>query len=146
MSWTAREYAVAEAARVAGIHRAHLDVIINRTKPLSPLFSERRRGRRWFSAKDITVLRVSYELERGGRNWPTAIAQAFEHLATPPPADALLMVPVLSVSATSGRVLTGLPALPGSGSMIVLPIGDIAAEVVSACEQIKETAVVAVSK
>ncbi|TAW88382.1 hypothetical protein ELI13_06415 [Rhizobium ruizarguesonis] len=135
---------MAEAARVAGIHRAHLDVIINRTKPLSPLFSERRRGRRWFSAKDITVLRIAYELERAGRNWPTAIAQAFEHLATPPPNDALLVVPVLSVSSTSGRVLTGLPALPSSDSMIVLPIGRIANDIVAACEHIKETAVVAV--
>ncbi|WP_286203153.1 hypothetical protein [Rhizobium lusitanum] len=42
--------------------------------------------------------------------------------------------------------MTGLPALPGSGSMIVLPIGDIAADVVSVSEQIKETAFVAFSK
>ncbi|QKK15612.1 hypothetical protein [Rhizobium indicum] len=146
MSWTAREYAVAEAARVAGIHRAHLDVIINRTKPLSPLFSEKRKGRRWFSAKDITVLRVAYELDRAGRNWPTAIAQAFEHLATPPPGDALLVVPVLSVSSTSGRMLSGLPVLPGSSSMIVLPVGKITDDIVAACEHIKETAVVAVSE
>lgn len=145
MNWNARDFTVAEAARVAGLHRAHLDVIINRTKPLSPLFSERRKGRRWFSAKDIAVLRLAFELERAGRNWPTATAQAFEHLATPPPNDALLIVPALSVSAMSGRVLTGLPALPVSSSMIVLPIGMIAADIISACEQLKETPVVAVS-
>lgn len=145
MNWNARDFTVAEAARVAGLHRAHLDVIINRTKPLAPLFSEKRKGRRWFSAKDITVLRLAFELERAGRNWPTAIAQAFEHLATPPPNDALLVVPVLSVSSTSGRVLTGLSGLPGSGSMIVLPIGRIAADIIAACDQLKETPVVAVS-
>ncbi|MGO7965277.1 hypothetical protein ACC720_17630 [Rhizobium ruizarguesonis] len=146
MAWTSRDFTVAEAAQLAGLHRAALDNVVSRTKPLAPLYSEKRKGRRWFSAKDITVLRVAYELERAGRNWPTAIAQAFQHLATPPPEDALLVVPVLSVSATSGRVLVGLPALPGGGSMIVLPIGKITADIVAACEQIKETAVVAVSK
>jgi hypothetical protein len=146
MTWQDRVFTRAEAASLSGLHPVTLDVVLHRGKPLAPLYSEKRKGRRWFSPKDITVLRVAYELELAGRNWPTAIAQAFEHLATPPPADALLIIPVLSVSATSGRVLTGLPALPGSGSMIVLPIGDIAADVVSACEQIKETAVVAVSK
>ncbi|MBY5634476.1 hypothetical protein HFO39_06685 [Rhizobium leguminosarum] len=146
MTWQDRVFTRAEAASLSGLHPVTLDVVLHRTKPLAPLYSEKRKGRRWFSAKDITVLRVAYELERAGRNWPTAIAQAFEHLATPPPGDALLVVPVLSVSATSGRVLTGLPALPGSGSMIVLPIGDIAADVVSACEHIRETAIVAVSE
>ncbi|MBY5630415.1 hypothetical protein HFO42_20210 [Rhizobium leguminosarum] len=144
MAWTERVFTRAEAATLSGLHPVTLDVLLHRTKPLAPLYSEKRKGRRWFSAKDITVLRVAYELERAGRNWPTAIAQGFQHLDTPPPDDALLVVPVLSVSATSGRVLAGLPALPGGGSMIVLPIGKITADIVAACEQIKETAVVAV--
>ncbi|MBY3225264.1 hypothetical protein [Rhizobium laguerreae] len=144
MAWTERVFTRAEAATLSGLHPVTLDVLLHRTKPLAPLYSEKRKGRRWFSAKDITVLCVAYELERAGRNWPTAIAQGFQHLDTPPPDDALLVVPVLSVSSTSGRVLTGLPALFSSGSMIVLPIGSIASEVVSACDQLKETPFVAV--
>jgi hypothetical protein len=132
MNWNAREMTVAEAARVAGLHRTHLDVIINRNKPIAVLFSERRKGRRWFSARDVAVLRIAYELERAGRNWLTAIGQAYEHTAAPPPPDALLVIPALSVSAMSGRVLTAFPALPCTASMIVLPIGKIAAEVVAA--------------
>ncbi|WP_417426258.1 terminase TerL endonuclease subunit [Hoeflea sp.] len=94
---------------MAGVHRAHIDVIINRAKPLEVLFSERRKGRRWFSAKDIAVLRIAHELGRAGRLWNTAIAQAFTHLEHPPPRDAILIIPVMSVSHTTGRVLTGLP-------------------------------------
>ncbi|WP_027683245.1 hypothetical protein [Rhizobium leguminosarum] len=145
MTWQDRVLTRAEAASLSGLHPVTLDVVLHRTKPLAPLYSEKRKGRRWFSAKDITVLRLAFELERAGRNWPTAIAQAFQHLATPPPNDALLVVPVLSVSSTSGRVLTGLPALSGSHSMIVLPIGRIAADIIAACDQLKETPVVAVS-
>lgn len=144
MFWTAREFAVAEAALVAGIHRAHLDVIIHRTRDVDVLFSERRKGRRWFSPRDITIIRLAHELERAGRNWLTAIAQAFEHLAQPPPPEALLIVPVMSVSARSGRVVTGLADLIPSESFVVLPIGRIAAEVVAACDQLKEAADVAV--
>ncbi|NKL78878.1 hypothetical protein [Rhizobium leguminosarum] len=144
MAWTERVFTRTEAASLSGLHPVTLDVLLHRTKPLALLYSEKRKGRRWFSAKDITVLRVAYELERAGRNWPTAIAQAFHHLATPPPDDALLVVPVLSVSATSGLVLMGLPSLPSSSSMVVLPVGSIANVIVAACEHIKETAVVAV--
>lgn len=139
MSWTAREFAVAEAASVAGIHRAHLDVIISRASGADVLFSEKRKHRRWFSPKDITVLRLAHELERAGRNWLTAIAQAFEHLGQPPPPDAVLIIPTMSISARSGRVLTGLPKPLPSESFAVLPIGRIAAEIIAACEQLKET-------
>lgn len=137
MTWNAREFSVAEAARVASIHRAHLDVIISRNKHLDVLFSAKRKGRRWFSPQDIAVLRLAFELERAGRNWLTAIAHAFEHLATPPPPDALLVVPVLSVACTSGRVLTGLavPLVP-SESTAVFPIGAIVADIVAKCDDI----------
>lgn len=128
MGWTSRDLTVAEAARVVGLSRAHLDVIIHRTKPLQDLYSAKRKGGRFFSPKDITVLRVALELERAGRNWTTAIAQAFQHLENPPPRDALLVVPVGSVSCTSGRMLTGLPDPLPSASFITIPIGRIAAE------------------
>jgi hypothetical protein len=89
-------------------------------------------------------LRIAYELEAAGRNWLTAIAQAYEHTTAQPPGDALLVVPALSISARSGRVVTGLPAMPCLASMIVLPIGKIAAEVVTTCDELKESAIVAV--
>lgn len=129
MAWTSRDVTVAEAARVVGLHRSHLDVIISRNREIDTLFSEKRKGRRWFSAKDITVLRVAFELERAGRNWLTALAQAFEHLEWPPPPEALLIVPVAAVSCTSGRVITGLPDPLPSSSFITIPIGKLAAEI-----------------
>lgn len=132
--WTAREFTRSEAADLAGLNVNTLDVIIHRTKPLQSLYSERRRGGRFFSTKDITVLRVAQELERAGRNWTTAIAQAFEHLEHPPPADALLVVPVASVSATSGRLLTGLPDPLPSSSFICINIGAIAAATMEAID------------
>lgn len=145
MTWTVRDFTRAEAAKMAGLHLATLDVVIHRAKPFASLFSERRKGRRWFSPKDIAVLRLGYEVERGGRNWPTAIAQAFEHLGQPPPPDSVLVVPVMSVACTSGRVLTGLtvPLLP-SESMAVFPIGRIAADIIERCQELKEMPIVAV--
>ncbi|MCM5691438.1 hypothetical protein M8037_22190 [Sinorhizobium meliloti] len=144
MAWTSRDFTVAEAAQLAGLHRATLDVVVHRARHLDVLFSERRKHRRWFSPKDICVLRVAYELERAGRDWATALAQAFEHLSRPPPTDALLVVPVMSVSARSGRLVTGLAETIPSASFTVLPIGKIAAEIDAACQQLKEADIVAV--
>ncbi|MGL3605758.1 hypothetical protein ACSV9I_04535 [Rhizobium sp. G187] len=134
MAWTSRDLTVAEAARVVGLSRAHLDVVVSRNRDIDVLFSEKKRGRRWFSPKDIAVLRTAVELERAGRNWTTAIAQAFEHLEHPPPPDALLVVPVASVSCTSGRMLTGLPDPVPSTSFITITIGAIAAAVQEAID------------
>lgn len=136
MAWADREFTRAEAAQLTGLHPKTLDVIIHRANGLEALFSERRKGRRWFSPKDIAVLRIGYELNRAGRNWNVAIAQAFEHLAAQPPGDAILITPVLSVSPRSGRVLSGLSGLPGDASMIVLPIGKTAADIVAACKEL----------
>lgn len=130
--WTAREFTRSEAADLAGLNVNTLDVVIHRTKPLQSLYSERRKGGRFFSPKDITVLRVALELERAGRNWPTAIAQAFQHLEHPPPSDALLVVPVASVSATSGRLITGLSDPLPAAAFITIPIGAIAAATMEA--------------
>nr|WP_299500425.1 hypothetical protein [uncultured Rhizobium sp.] len=134
MAWTSRDLTVAEAARVVGLHRSHLDVIISRNRAIDVLFSERRKGRRWFSPKDIAVLRIGHELERAGRNWSTALAMAFEHLEWPPPPDALLVVPVASVSARSGRLLTGLADTPATSSYISIPIGRLVAEILEATD------------
>ncbi|QND48107.1 hypothetical protein HB780_20935 [Rhizobium lusitanum] len=68
MTWQDRVLTRAEAASLSGLHPVTLDVVLHRTKPLAPLYSERRGSRRWFSAKDITVLRVAYELELAYRH------------------------------------------------------------------------------
>ncbi|MBL6431890.1 MAG: MerR family transcriptional regulator [Alphaproteobacteria bacterium] len=137
MAWTSRDYSVAEAAQLAGLHRATLDWWVHRAKPLEVLFSERRKSRRWFSPKDIAVLRIAHELGRAGRLWNTAIAQAFERLEHPPPADALLVVPVMSVSHTAGRVLASLPDPLRDESFIVIPIGRIVGEIATACHELE---------
>lgn len=129
MAWTTRDLSVAEAAHVVGLPRKHLDVIISRTRAVSVLYSEKRKGRRWFSPRDIAVLRVAMDLERGGRHWATAIAQAFEHLEHPPPHGALLIVPAASVSARSGRVVIGLPNPLPSDAFITIPIGKLVEEI-----------------
>ncbi|WP_104822756.1 hypothetical protein [Rhizobium sp. NXC24] len=144
--WTTRDFTVAEAADMAGLHRATLDVIIHRARDLEVLFSEKRKSRRWFSPRDIAVLRIGYELERAGRDWATALAQAFEHLGQPPPSDALLIIPIMSVSARSGRIVTGLADLVPTASMAVVPIGSIVADIIAACETLKEAPVVAIPK
>ncbi|MFQ6181658.1 hypothetical protein ACLMJV_06835 [Sinorhizobium meliloti] len=144
MAWTSRDFTVAEAAQIAGLHRATLDWQVHRARHVDFLFSEKRKHRRFFSPQDITALRLAHELERGGKDWLTAIAQAFEVLQQPPHADALLVVPVMSVSARSGRVITSLPDPIPTASFITLPIGKIAADIEAACEQLKETASVAV--
>jgi hypothetical protein len=127
--WIARQYSRDEAASLCGLKVATLDVVMHRTKGLETLYSEKRKGRRWFSPKDISVLRVALDLERAGRDWGTAIAQAFQHLEHPPPSGAHLVVPVASVSCVSGRVLTGLPDPLPSSSFITVPIGRLAAEI-----------------
>lgn len=134
MAWTTRDLTVAEAAQLAGLPRATLDVVIHRAKPMAVLFSEKRGGRRWFSLRDVTILRIAHDLERAGRTWTVAIAAAFECVATQPPADALLVMPVGSVSHASARVLTGLSGLPCEAGFIVLPIGRIAAEIIERTE------------
>ncbi|WP_413709374.1 hypothetical protein [Rhizobium sp. Rhizsp82] len=133
--WTDRAFTVAEAAAMSGLNRAHLDVIVSRARSCDVLFSERRNGRRWFSPKDITVLRLAHEIERAGQTWLTALARAFHHLDQPPPIDAVLMFSTKSVSYRSGRVISGLHGQAPSGSMAVIPIGLMAAEILHYVEQ-----------
>ncbi|TIT43833.1 MAG: hypothetical protein E5W76_04975, partial [Mesorhizobium sp.] len=95
MAWTSRDITVAEAARYAGLPRASLDVIVSRAKDCEVLFSEKRRHRRWFSQRDICVLRIAFELERAGRSWLMALATAYDHLEHPPDPEALLVAPAV---------------------------------------------------
>ncbi|CAN7481063.1 hypothetical protein [Mesorhizobium sp. LjNodule214] len=143
--WTARDFTVAEAAAMAGLRRGTLDAWVHRIRDAEVLFSERRGDRRWFSPQDICILRVGYELERAGRNWLTAIAQAFEHLQTPPATDAVLVVDVISVSSASGRIISDrdVERLAVDKSKILIPIGTISADIIARCAEL-ESADVAV--
>ncbi|MBZ9999643.1 MULTISPECIES: hypothetical protein [unclassified Mesorhizobium] len=145
--WQNRDFTVAEAAALAGLRRGTLDAWVHRIRDCEILFSERRGDRRWFSPQDICILRVGYELERAGRGWLTAIAQAFEHLQTPPAADDVLVVDVMSVSSASGRVISDrdVERLAVDKSKILLPIGSICAEISERCAAIYGGTDVAVS-
>lgn len=139
VDWNSRTYTVAEAAALAGLHRSALDNVISRASIFADMFSEKRGHRRWFSPRDITTLRLAYELERGGRHWSTAIAQAIEQLAAQPEAGAILMVPINSVSHRSGKVITEADIPATEQSMSLYPIGRIAGAVVNACQELKDS-------
>lgn len=145
--WTARDFSVAEAAALAGLRRGTLDAWVHRIREAEILFSERRGDRRWFSPQDICILRVGYELERAGRNWLTAIGQAFEHLQQQPPDNAVLVVDVMSVSSASGRIISArdVECLAVDKSKILVPIGTISADIIARCAEIYGGADVAVS-
>ena len=112
----------------------------NTRVPLEVLFSEKRKGRRWFSVQDVATLRIAFELERAGRTWLTAIAAAFDNLQEPPAADALLIVPAVRKRACGPpRIISDrdVPRMQFDISMIVIPIGRIVGEIIHACEQLE---------
>lgn len=126
--WGHRVYRRDAAARCCGIHPKNLDTLIIRMRSADVLFSERRGGARVFSARDICVLRIAWELEQAGQTWLTALARAFENLEAPPDEHALLVTPATSVSAKSSWITTVAPQ-PSDKSLIVIPIGRFVAEV-----------------
>lgn len=136
--WRERAFTQDEAAKLSGLHPVTLRSIVHRARDIDVLFSEKRKTRRFFSPRDITVLRIGYELERAGRTWLTAIAMAFEHTEHPPPDDALLLVRGKSVSAFSGVIIDEdeLARLAIEESIIVIPVGKLVAEVRAACHDI----------
>lgn len=139
MAWTRRDFTVAEAAQLCGLPRASLDVLIHRARDVAVLFTEKRGSRRWFSLKDICVLRIAFELERSGRNWLTAIGVAFDNLEHPPPADALLIAPaVIRRACGSPRIICDrdVPRLIFERSTVVVPIGRIVADITKEAEHV----------
>ncbi|MER8958689.1 hypothetical protein [Mesorhizobium sp. M0701] len=134
-----RCFTVEEAARLAGIRRGNLDVMIHRLKDGAEcLFAGKRGGRRWFSMKDIAVLAVARELERSGMVLLTAVATAYEHLQALPDPDAILVVPAGTVSARSGRIIADrdVARLLIEKSQILIPIGQIAGRITDACSEL----------
>ncbi|MBU2483895.1 MAG: hypothetical protein KKG78_02330 [Alphaproteobacteria bacterium] len=136
MAWTSRDLTVARAAQIVGLSRAHLDVIISRNKNLEILFSEKRKGRRWFSVRDIAVLRIAFELENAGRNWLSAIATAFDNLQEPPAADALLIAPAVRKRACGLPYIADRPPDVFERSEVIIPIGRIVAEIIKEADNV----------
>lgn len=137
MHWHRRDFTVAEAAALSGIHRASIDLLIHRAKDVDTLFSEKRGSRRWFSLRDIAVLRIAFELERSGRTWLTAIGTAFDNLYEgPPPADALLIAPAVQKRACGLPYITIQPPAVFERSEIVIPIGRIIADIIVEADRV----------
>lgn len=135
MHWDRRDFTVAEAAAMSGIHRANVDLLIHRAKGVSTLFSEKRGRNRWFSPRDIAVLRIAFELERSGRNWLTAIGTAFDHLYEgPPDPEALLIAPAVQKRACGLPYIAAQPPAVFERSEIIIPIGRIVAEIIKEAE------------
>ena len=138
MTWDRRNLTVAEAAAMSGIHRASIALLIHRAKDVETLFSEKRGSRRWFSPRDVCVLRIAFELERSGRNWLTAIGTAFDHLFEgPPEPDALLIAPAVQKRACGlPRIISDrdVPRLSFERSEIIIPIGLIVHSIMEAAD------------
>ncbi|MER9150808.1 hypothetical protein NKI30_19500 [Mesorhizobium opportunistum] len=142
-TYAQRCFTVEEAAKLAGIRRGNLDVMIHRLSDGAEcLFAGKQGGRRWFSIRDITVLAVARELERSGMVLLTAVATAYEHLQGPPDPDAILVVPAGTVSARSGRIIADrdVARLLVEKSQILIPIGAIAGRVFEACSEMYQNA------
>ena len=137
--WDRRDFTVAEAAHLAGLYRSQVDLLIHRARHVSVLFFEKRGSRRWFSLKDICVLRIAFELERAGRTWLTAIGAAFDNLEDPPPVDALLIAPAVQRRACGlPRIISDrdVPRLNFGRSEIIVPIGRIVSDILKEAESV----------
>lgn len=140
-AWTHRAFTRDECAALCGMPRGSLDVLTHRARDVSTLFTEKRGSKRWFSLKDICVLRIAHELERAGRSWLMAIGTAFDNLEQPPDSDALLIAPaVIRRGCGLPRIIPDrdVPRLSFERSEIIVPIGRIVADIM------KESALVAI--
>ena len=132
--WTTRAFTAAEAAGLTGLRRTQVDLLIHRARHVSVLFCEKRRSRRWFSLRDIAVLRVAFELERAGRTWLTSIGAAFDNLEHPPDPDALLIAPAVQKRACGLPYIATAPPAVFERSEIIIPIGKIVADIIKEAE------------
>ncbi|MFG1399906.1 MerR family transcriptional regulator [Roseixanthobacter pseudopolyaromaticivorans] len=128
-----RAFSQREAADLAGLHYSTLrDWLADGP---TDLVSARAHGRRWFSARDILVLRLAHELVRGGYTVLTAIAAAFEHVDQVQPGD-VIIARVGGVSTATVRIVRGANlADMGGSSFLFIPAGLIADATLAACRR-----------
>jgi hypothetical protein len=121
-----------EAAEVVGICRTRLDVWVHRF-PFCD-FSARRAGRRWYSVRDITALRVALQL-KGAMPLAEAIPTAVAHLAHPPNPEVFL-VSTRGKTFVTGADTAAMYAVERGAAIVA--VGRIAAEVEAACAVLYE--------
>ncbi|WP_162931609.1 MerR family transcriptional regulator [Mesorhizobium sp. DCY119] len=128
-----RAFSTDEAADLSGLHPSALRDWVATCGTL--FVSERQRGRRFYSAEDILVLRVANEMVKGGAVTLLALAVAWEHCAGAVwiNRDSCLAVKPGSV-ATSSTVLCSADALPDWDSIHIIHLGRIAEATYAACE------------
>lgn len=136
--WKARAFDTEEAAKLSGIKPAQFHLIVHRNRDLAILFATKIKGRYRLSLRDICTLRIAMELERGGRVWVTALAQAWQHCASLPSPDSVLIVPANSVSASSGWTISDsdVSKLQIDETLLAIPIGKICAEITERAESL----------
>ncbi|MCO5145539.1 MAG: hypothetical protein M9895_05085 [Aquamicrobium sp.] len=129
--WHRRTYSADDAARLCGVSRNHLDVILHRSGPMIDLVSEKVGRNRLFAPADIAVIAVAHQIERAGRSWLQAIGIAFEHLEDPPPIDAILVAPVPGKGCGPTRIIADrdVSRLQVDRPLILIPIGAICASI-----------------
>ncbi len=137
LHWGDRVFKREAAARCCGVHPSTLSVLVHRMDGTEIIFSERQGGARVFSAKDIAVLRIAHELERGGQTWLTALARADDALQAPPGPDDFLVTPADSVSHTTSWITSVAPS-PSDKTLVVVPLGRLVGAVI---ENLKNEAV-----
>jgi hypothetical protein len=136
-AWTSRAFTRAEAAKLCGIPLGTVAVLLHRARHVAVLFSEKRKGRRWFSLRDIAVLRIASELEKAGAVWLSAIAHACEVLDDPPVPDAILVAPTFPMRGRgSPRVISdrAVPRLTIDRTSALVPIGKFVSEIMEAAD------------
>lgn len=131
-AWSTRDFTVAEAAELCGLSLGHFRVILHRNRHIQTLFSEKRQGRRWFSLKDICVLRIGHVLERFGRTYLMGISDAFENLDQPPDAEAVMVLTLGRSLPVPRRIISDrdVPRLPVDEGTLLVPIGRIVADII----------------
>lgn len=132
--WRERALTIAEAAEVALMSRATLDVWQYRFGP--DILSERRNGRRWLSPCDVTVLRAANSLKA---NTPLrqAIPTAIQHLLHLPPPGVFLVVDQGKAFVSDANTAARFSIERGAAA---IPIGALAAEVEDACAALYQRA------
>ena len=133
-----RCFTVEEAARISGIKRTTLDVMLHRLGASCPI-SAKRGSRRWFSRRDIVVLSLVIALENAGTSIAAAFAVASTAVAEPPDDDAILL---LDAETKDARVIgdADVPRLLLEQSKILIPIGAMSARIARICGELYQHA------
>jgi len=129
-----RDIPVARAAELIGITRGHLDLIIHKAGPTADLVSTKDKNRRFFSKRDIAVLKIAHVFERFGMTWLFAIADALEVVDTNPRPDEHVIVTCRRSLPRVRRKLNDreVNRLPVEEATLIVPAGRIVADLTAA--------------